>query len=340
MGVTLADALQDLEPLGERYGPAGDHPGFMAGAPRARLLTPDFAMVVTGTSNVVVRPGLRPGQGYASHVAAPEGEPLLVIDFEDPASFGLEGLEPEPAVSLSMRVVESESYFELVPALPDLAPPRGRSTVWHAPPWTLERVVAQAAYEALAGRFEGVRVLEYDLGAVSPAATLVWEDGLLQVDVAANLGPPPPPAWIWDLILDVAQTRLHDGDLAEGEAVALLELPELPVGLDSDELVAQMRPVLQEQAAELTAWMMGEAGDLESAATVWLDAAGLRLVVVPGAASLYDGPELAGEGRAELPLGPEAQTVWTRGPTGARAVLQVGAWEGDRVRIGVVEVPE
>ncbi len=340
MEVTLYDALRDLAPLGVRYGPVDGHPGFMDGPPRARLLTPDFAMVVRAASNVVVRPGLRPGSGYASYVSAPAGAPLLEIDFEDPEGFSLEGLEPEPTVTLGMRVVESPDHFELVPAEADPAPPRGRSAVWSAPPWTVEHVVAEAAWGALAGRFDGPRVLQYDLGAVSPAATLVWEDGLLAVDVAADLGPPPPTAWIWDLILDVAQARLHDGDLAEGEAVASLVLPELPVGMDAEALVAEMRPVLQEQAAELTAWMLGGADELESAATVWLEPDPPRLVVAPGEPLLFDGPELTGEGRAELPLGDAPQTAGPRGPGGPRAGRLVGAWAEDRVRVGVVEVPE
>jgi len=340
LAVTLADALADLKTLSERYGPAGGHPGFVAAPPSADLLQPNFALLLQADSNVTVRPGLAPGLGYASHVTAPEGEPLLALDFEDPDRLRIEGLVPEPTVTLALTIVEANDAFPLVPAEPEAAPPRGPSAVWDAAPWELERVVAQAAYAAFAGRFPRPRTLSYDLGAISPAAVLQWDAGLLRVDVAADLGPPPPTAWIWDLILDVAQARLHDGGLGEGEASATLSLPDIPIGLTAEELVARMRPALQEQAAEIAAWMLGQASDLESRATVWLDAVEPRLVVVPGAPSLYDDETLSGRGTAELALGGQGRTVWTRGPEGTRAALLVGPWEGDRVRVGVVEVPE
>ena len=50
---------------------AGDgHDGWW-GDFSAELFTPSFAMIVKGTGNVVVRPGLIPGVGYSSHVEAP-----------------------------------------------------------------------------------------------------------------------------------------------------------------------------------------------------------------------------------------------------------------------------
>lgn len=339
LAVTLEDALSDLATFAERYGPAGDHPGFVAAPPRAELFTPAFAMVVRGRGNVRILPGVRPGAGYASHVVPPvEGAPILDLDFEDPERFRVEGLEPEPRVALTLEVAEAEAFFEIGP--PDAPPPRGGSAVWSAPPWSLERVVAEASFRAFAGRFAGERVLTYDLGAISPAATLVWRGGFVTVDVVGDLGPPPPPAYIWDLMLDVAQRRLHDGDLEEGSVRARLALPPLPIGLDAEGLVEAMRPLLQAQRAELVALMLGEPESLESRATLWLDARAPALRVADGAPPLHARADLSDAPRDVAPLGDAPAVWWTRSPEGERYAVLVGPWRGDAVDVGLVAVPE
>ena len=56
---------------------------------------------------------------------------------------------------------------------------------------------------------------------------------------------PPVPAYLWDYVLEIAQIRLHDGALAEGEATADLALYDVPLGIDSETLVAQAKQNLE-----------------------------------------------------------------------------------------------
>lgn len=345
LAVTLGDGLADLAPLYDKYGPSGEHPGFLAEPPEAELFTPAFAMIVRGTGNVVVQPGFRPGEGFASHVVAPPaGEAILQLDFEDPETFRIVGLHPQPRAALTLEVPESDQYFE-VPAPPaDGSTPDapGLSAVWDAPQWTLEHIVAEASRRAFGPRWPDGYANAYALGAIDPAASLSWDDGWVVVDVVADLGPPPAPAYIWDLILDVAQQRLHDGGIAEGDANVRLALPLLPIGLDAEALIDTMRPALEAQKAALVALMVGDAAALPSRATVWLD--GDRLVVDPAASPLYPSRQALAENvdpTREVALGETPQTFWTLSADNRLVALTVGPWRGDRVTLGetVMEGP-
>lgn len=345
LAVTLGDGLADLAPLYDKYGPSGEHPGFLAEPPEAELFTPAFAMIVRGTGNVVVQPGFRPGEGFASHVIAPPpGEAILQLDFEDPETFRIVGLHPQPRAALTLEVPESDQYFE-VPAPPgDGAAPDapGLNAVWDAPQWTLEHIVAEASRRAFGPLWPAGYTNAYALGAIDPAASLSWDDGWVVVDVVADLGPPPAPAYIWDLILDVAQQRLHDGGIAEGEANVRLELPLLPIGLDAEALIDTMRPALEAQKAALVALMVGDAAALPSRATIWLD--GDRLVVDPAASPLFPSRQALAENvdpTREVALGDTPQTFWTLSADNRLVALTVGPWRGDRVTLGetVMEGP-
>lgn len=343
MAVTLADGLGDLAPLAGKYGPSGAHPGFIAEPPSAELFTPAFAMVVRGEGNVTVLPGFRPGEGFAGHVVPPpDGEAILALDFEDPDTFRIEGLHPEPRAALTLEVPESPMYFEVPPPPPDGRPaPPGDNAVWDAPPWTLEHIVAEASRRAFGPLWPEGLALDYALGAIDPAAQVSWDAGWVVVDVVAELGPPPAPAYIWDLILDVAQQRLHDGGLAEGEANVRLELPLLPIGLSAEQLVESMRPALEAQKETLVAMMVGAPEALPSEATIWLD--GQALVVDRGASPLYPSRQALAEdieSTYRVDLGETAQTWWTRSPGGQLVVLDIGDWRGDRVSIGQTVMPE
>lgn len=338
LAVTLADGLGDLAPLAAKYGPSGDHPGFLAEPPSAELFTPAFAMVVRGEGNVILQPGFRPGEGFAAHVIRPPvGESILSLDFADPETFRIEGLHPEPRAALTLEVPESPEYFAVPPPPENGQPPPapGANRVWDAPPWTLEHIVAEASLRAFGGLWPDGLELGYALGAIDPAAQVSWDEGWVVVDVVADLGPPPAPAYIWDLILDVAQQRLHDGGLAEGEANVRLALPLLPIGLDAEALVDAMRPALEAQKELLVAMMVGAPESLPSEATIWLD--GSALVVAPGASALYPSRSALAEDREStrrIELSETTQTWWTRSPGGQLVVLDIGGWRDDRVTIG------
>jgi hypothetical protein len=70
----------------------------------------------------------------------------------------------------------------------------------------------------------------------------------------------------------VAQLRLHDGGLAEGDANVEFVLRDLPAGIDVDELVASLRPSLQSQEELLSELLLGDAGIAGSRADIYLEA--------------------------------------------------------------------
>lgn len=335
MPVTLYDGLADLEPLLDTYGPSGTHPGFLAAPPSAELFTPAFAMIVRGRGNVNVRPGLLPGRGFKSHVdLPPEGTAILELDFQDPATFQIVGLHPEPRAQLTLEVQEFDGW---VPTLGGLSP--GHE-------WTLEAIVGEASRRAFSGLWpDGYELPPYDLGNIENAASIEWDDGFVTVSVVADLGPPPEPSFIWDLILEVAQARMHDGadgPLDEGDANVLLALPPLPIGLTAEQLVDTMRPVLEDQREQMVDLMVGEPEVLPSEAALWL-ADDRRLQVASTAPALYasadalatnDGPV------REVRLDGESRRFWTRSPAGETVVLDIGPWAGDRVVIGETIMPE
>lgn len=335
MPVTLADGLGDLAPLLATYGRSGNHPGFLAAAPSAELFTPSFAMIVRGTGNARILPGLVPGLGFASHVVLPEpGEALLDLDFEDPETFRIVGLHPEPRAALTLDVGELPERYATLAAVPNM-------------PWTLERIIGDASRLAFETLWAGEKYWPYALGAISPAAEVTWNDGWVVVDVVAELGPPPPPAWIWDMILDVAQARLHDGDpgmgpLGEGDANVTLALPYLPIGLTADELIDTMRPILHAQRQTMVDLMVGDPSVLESPATLWLtEGPALRVgsaapALYPSRAALADGEG----GVTELALDGQSRRFWTTSPDGETVALDVGPWQGDHVVIGQTVMPE
>ena len=60
-----------------------------------------------------------------------------------------------------------------------------------------------------------------------------------------GLGSPPPPSYLWDVLLEVGQVRLHDGGIPEGEASVELTLRDVPIGIDSATLAQTIRENLQ-----------------------------------------------------------------------------------------------
>jgi hypothetical protein len=53
-------------------------------------------------------------------------------------------------------------------------------------------------------------------------------------------------------LIEIAQVRLHDGDLPEGEGSVALELEDIPTGVTPDELIAQMKTNIMANAEALS----------------------------------------------------------------------------------------
>jgi hypothetical protein len=256
--VTLEDALTDMRSLASRYGPyARDgqfHPGFLLGATEAPLLTDDFAMSVRVGLNALPLKGVDLTSATVANVNSIGLEPEGMFDFDDADWLRIEGLAPGGPRVTTLTFAIGESPQWLAAGDSRLPWPTGNGEVWSVPPWTLERVVADAA-RARWGSWD--LALDYHIGAAaSPVASVDIEDGWFSTTTKANLGSPPPPLYIWDLLVEVVQTRMHDAGpgappLAEGEATVQFALEDLEIGLDNDGIIATLKDNLRRDPSAL-----------------------------------------------------------------------------------------
>lgn len=242
--VYLDDVLSDLGTLNTRYGPAGAHPGFLASTGSA-LFGDDLELVVEANVNGVPNQGVDLETASHAGVNSIDDHPESLFDFaSDSEWLRIEGTFRDPPVveRLTFTLFEDPRSFSGGTA-PDPAP-RGGSDVWTAPPWSLERVVAEAAFARWS----------------TWQHTRTWQDGLLEVTsrdgwlslvTAGEVGEPPAPAYIWDLLLEVAQIRLHDAGV--DDASVALALRDVPLGLSMDALIQRVRDGLAADPAGLVA---------------------------------------------------------------------------------------
>lgn len=262
--VTMYDVFQNLETLGERFGPVGDHPGFLDST-SADLFEPGFLFILTARTNLQEFEGVDASADTKDvFFVAPEGQ-VLEFDFLDPETFDVIGLVDEPAINLRYLCNEYRAFLaagteegvgeEIIPGFPV-----GNSAAWDIDPWFIERVVAEAAYTRYAELYAAAgysREFRYSTGAIDDAAVASWNRGWLDIRTAGGIGNPPSPVYIWDTLNEVAQVRLHDGGLREGEANVAIELTNIPVGLDSEALIEALRPSLEEQQEDLSSLLIG-----------------------------------------------------------------------------------
>lgn len=284
--VTLADTFNDLADLGPRFGPSGDHPGFLEGETVARVLEPGFAMTIDAFTNLREHQGVDASAGGKDFLFVRQGDQVVDFDFLDPTAFAVVGLVNEPTVDLRFIVKESDQFFtvgtERLEGTED-GVFRGNGAAWDAEPWVLERLIVEGIFRGYQDRFADTRwerTLRYAAGAVSNAAVITWQRGWVTIDTTAGLGSPPAPFYAWDLLLEIAQLRLHDGGLDEGEADVAFVLQDLPVGVTADELIDAMRPTLQEQTAKLSDLLVGSEGIAQTSVDVYLVAS--TSAAVPG----------------------------------------------------------
>lgn len=273
--LTLADALSNLSTLPDRYGPMGDHPGVIDPSfpVQGEVFGPDFRMIAEADSNLRLVEGVDAdggadgaGKGYASVIVdqiGPSFEDELEFDFEDPEKFRVEGLVEDLAVDMRFSLGEAPQF---VPSCTGSAvchgnmpgAPTSPQSVWALQPWDFEYLVTYAAfldYEFLTAS------LAYLLGS---AEVNIGQDGnppgWIQYDVLFNLGNPPEDQYIWETILEVAQVRLHNSEFAtfpEGVALAFT-IEDIPCGLTGSEASEAVRPYLQEQASDISDFLLGD----------------------------------------------------------------------------------
>jgi hypothetical protein len=269
--VTLADALSDMATLATRYGPEGPHGGILdpAQPPFGVIFTDAFQMEVEAHSNLRLVEGIDAdgGKGFLSllvDTTGPTYEDEVEFDFTDPERFRLQGIAEQLTIDLRVRLDEHSNFIASCLGEPPCqanAPgtPVSTASVWAIDPWLLEYNVADAARERYQARtFLGT----YLLGAASIRIGLDGNPlGWVQYAVPFDIGSPPEDQYLWETILEVAQTALHEGpfgEVAEGDGDVAFTLDDVQVGLTGAQAVEAARPTLQAQASALSDSLLGD----------------------------------------------------------------------------------
>ena len=257
--LTMFDVLQNLEPVAARFGPSGQHPGFLSGESRSMVLEPGFLLTVPVQSNIEVREGVDGSRGGKDFLFLVDRDSSTIsFDFLSEET-SIVGLVDEPTVDLQFAVGESDQFTVAGSAREARPDPeqtgffRGSGEAFDALAWQFERIVAEAAYGQYALRFAPSyeNLLQYDAGSIVNAAVLEWARGWVTITTSGGLGSPPEPTYAWDVLTEVAQLRLHEGGIPEGQADLAFRVAALPIGLNADDLIDTLRPTLQAQEAEL-----------------------------------------------------------------------------------------
>lgn len=247
--LTLIDVVTNFEDMAERFGPVGEHPGFVATARGLTVVEDGFAMHTFVNANALPFKGADLGNASVASVNSIGAQIETAHDYSDPGWMSIEGLVPEPKVSeLSFTVFENDAF---IPGGDSREPVgQGNSPGWELPEHEFERVILEMAREI--EQQIPAHCDEYELGTgVVAFRACVDEDGWVTMETFNDLGNPPPPGYLHDMILEIAQVRLHDGGIAEGEADVALSLTDVEVGVDPEQLIAQARENLEQNPAAL-----------------------------------------------------------------------------------------
>lgn len=276
LALTLEDALASLSTLSQRYGPMDAHPGIIDPSfpVQGEVFGPDFKMIAEADSNLRLVEGVDAdqgqdgaGKGYASVVVdevGPTYEDELEFDFNDPEKFRIEGLIEDLAVDMRFKLGE---YPQFVPSCTGSAvcqdnlpgAPTSPQSVWARSPWEFEYLVTDAAYR------DYVALPPFSVSYLLGSASVdVGQNGnplgWIEYFVFLGLGNPPEDQYVWDTILEVAQVRLHDSGFTtfpEGVDLAFT-IEDIPCGLSGSEAAEAVRPYLQEQASDISDFLLGD----------------------------------------------------------------------------------
>lgn len=251
--VTLTDLVSNFTSFGQRFGPyARDgvtHPGFVAADTTANVLTDDFAITVRVSANALPYKGIDLSNVSVASVNSVRSQIEGIFDFQDPNWLKVDGLIPgEPTLdSLTFRIVEDKAFIK--GGLSPYPQSIGSSSAWVLPDYTLEHVLvtaAQGAYKDL-----NSKVAYSSPGHDEPLFSASVSKGWQEITVQGGIGSPPQGCYVWDLLLEVAQVRLHDGELKEGEANVEFTLRDVPIGTDTETLERRVRENLETSPSSL-----------------------------------------------------------------------------------------
>lgn len=272
--VTIQDGFSDMRELATRFGPSGSHPGFLdPSAPTfSQVLTPSFRMAVRGTSNLTWHDGIDLSQGkdYIAILPTPSSD---VITFDFTNTLSVTGLAANPTVDLTFIMREAPTFLRSAVRENDEEPPAhpGQGQMWSASKWLIEYVFVDASFRKYRGRAPYAKAYTTLFGLVTQAVITVGANddnklpnlsnplpGWARFYTLFGLGSPPKAQYLWEMIAEIAQIRLRDGGVAEGQGHVRFELQNLPVGLTAQQIIAQMRPALEAQKSALAQRLLGD----------------------------------------------------------------------------------
>ncbi|MEM6292073.1 MAG: hypothetical protein AAGA54_12435 [Myxococcota bacterium] len=270
ISIYLSDALSDLGTMSETLGPQGDHPGLVdpGFTVTGEVFGPNFTMNAIAESNLRLVDGIDGGQGkgfltVVEDRTGPTFDDELEFDFADPERFSLEGILESLQVDMRFAIGEADTFIPSClssPCQQNLpGNPVGTDTVWNFEPWLLEYNVAVAAYEEYKERLFDESYL------LGTASVQIGQNGnppgWVEYSVPFNIGSPPEDQFVWETILEVAQVALHNTPFttfSEGDADIAFTVEDIPIGITGPEAAEAVRPFLQEQAALLSDFLLGD----------------------------------------------------------------------------------
>ncbi len=270
IAIYLSDALADLATMSKTLGPTETHPGLVDPefVVTGEVFGPNFAMNAVAESNLRLVDGLDAdgGKGFVTVVedqVGPSYDDELEFDFSDPERFSLEGIVPSLEVDMRFAIGEHDGFVDSCLGSPCTTnypdSPVGAGSVWNLDLWTLEYNVALASYEGYKDRQFSE---DYLLGTASVEIGQNGNPpGWTEYSVPLNIGSPPEDQFVWETILEVSQVALHNTPFTtfgEGEANVAFTVRDIPVGLTGAEAAEAVRPFLQEQAALLSDFILGD----------------------------------------------------------------------------------
>jgi len=247
--VTLLDVVTNFDDMAERFGPVDEHPGFVLDAHGVTVIEDEFKMLSKVNANALPYKGVDLTNASVASVNSTSSQIQTLHDFADPQWLEIRGLAVDPRIdTLTFGMRENDAY---IPGGTSREPAgQGDSPAWDLPPWEFEHLIAEMA--RVASESIPTHCDTYSLATGVDAFTAcIADDGWVTLETFNNSGSPPDPAYLWDLDLEIAQTRLHDGGLAEGAADVSLTVHDVAVGIDPESMSAQARENIRDNPEAL-----------------------------------------------------------------------------------------
>jgi len=237
--LTMWDVVSNFEELGQRFGPVGEHPGFINRIEDISIGSGEMAIVIRANLNALPYKGVDLTSGFISSVNSTSSQIENIFDFEDPTWLRVEGLSDSVSLgSMSVTITENSKFL---PGGDSKDPaPYGNSPIWDQNKWEFEYALIDMAKRRT--KLVGAHCDPYELGTgVQAFEACIDDTGWTEMTTFTDIGDPPPPAYFWDILAEVAQVRLHDGGLAEGAANVEFTLKDVEIVLDQEKIIDEVK---------------------------------------------------------------------------------------------------